>query len=58
MPRSGGPSDVLANLVREFYDKELSLIITITTLNQNFTDLINNKIVYCDVAYKGLNHHN
>ena len=46
-----------ANLARELYDKELNLIILITTLNQNFTDLINNKIVYCDVAYKGLNNH-
>ena len=36
------------NLARELYDKELSLIIPITTLNQNFTDLLNNK---------GMNHH-
>jgi len=47
----------LANLARELYDKELSLIIPITTLNQNFTDFLNRKVFYCDVAYKGLNHH-
>ena len=47
----------LANLARELYDKELNLTIPITTLKQNFTDLINNKIVYCDAAYKELNNH-
>ena len=36
------------NLARELYDKELSLIIPINTLNQNITHLLNNK---------GLNHH-
>jgi len=46
-----------ANLARELYDKELSLIIPITILNHDFTDLLNNKVLYCDVVYKGLNHH-
>ena len=42
----------LANLARELYDKELYLIIPIITLNQEFTDLLNNKLLYCDVFYK------
>ena len=33
------------NLARELYDKELSLAIPITTLNQNFTDLPNIKVL-------------
>jgi len=47
----------LANLARELYDKELRLIIPIIVLNQDFTDLLNNKVLYCDVPYKGLNHY-
>ena len=27
-------------------------------LTQDFTGLLNNKVLYCDVAYKGLNRHN
>ena len=47
----------LANLARELYDTELNLNIPITILNEDITDLLNNKVLYCDVAYKGLNHH-
>ena len=46
-----------ANSACELYDKELNLIVPINTLNQDFTYLLNNKVLYCDVAYKGLNHH-
>ena len=56
-PELGVQVMFLVNLARELYNKELSLIIPITTLNQDFTDLLNNKVLYCDVAYKGLNHH-
>jgi len=56
-PELGVQVMFLAKLARELYDKELSLIIPITTLNQDFTDLLNNGVLYCDVAYKGLNHH-
>jgi len=37
-----------ANLARELYDKELSLTIPITTLNQDFTDLLKK---YCIVMW-------
>jgi hypothetical protein len=46
---------ILANRARELHDKQQCLIIPITKLNQDFTELLNNKVLYCDVAYKGLN---
>ena len=57
IPEVGVQVMFLAKLARELYDKELNLTIPITTLKQNFTDLNNNKIVYCNVGYKGLNNH-
>jgi len=40
------------------HDKQICLIFPITKLNQDFTELLNNKVLYYDVAYKGLNSHN
>ena len=56
-PELGVQVMFLENLARELYDKELNLIIPITTLKQDFTDLLNNKVMYCDVTYKESNHH-
>ena len=45
---------ILGNLSRELFDREISLFISISVLSQNFTELLNKKVLYCDVAYKGL----
>ena len=49
---------ILANRTMELHDKQLCLITPITKLNQVFTELLNNKVLYFDVAYKGMNRHN
>ena len=56
-PEEGVQAMILGNLSRELFDREISIIIPITILNHDFTDLLNNKVLYCDVVYKGLNHH-
>ena len=57
LPEFGVQVMILANRARDLYDKQLYLIIPNTKLNQDFTELLNNKVWYCDVAYKGLYYH-
>ena len=54
-PEVGVQVIILGNLSRELYDREICLIIPISVFSQNFTELLHKKVLYCDVAYKGLN---
>jgi len=54
-PEEGVQAMILGNLSRELFDREISIIIPISVLSQNFTELLNKKVRYCDVAYEGLN---
>ena len=53
-PEVGVQVIILGNLSRELYDREICLIIPISVFSQNFTELLNKKVLYCDVAYVGL----
>jgi hypothetical protein len=46
---------ILGNLSRELFDREIMIFIPIYVLSQNFTELLNRRVLYCDVAYEGLN---
>jgi len=54
-PEAGLQVMILGNLSRELFDREIMIFIPISVLNQNFTDLLNRRVLYCDVAYEGLN---
>jgi len=53
-PEAGLQVMILGNLSRELFDREIRLFIPISVLSQNFTELLNKKVLYCDVAYVGL----
>jgi len=46
---------ILRNLSRELFDREIMIFIPISVLSPNFTELLSRRVLYCDVAYEGLN---
>ena len=46
---------IFGNLSRELFDSEIMMFIPISFLSQNFNEFLNKKVLYCDVAYEGLN---
>jgi len=52
-PEQGLQVMILGNLSRELFDREIMICIPISVLSQNFTELLNRRVLYCDVAYEG-----
>jgi len=45
---------ILGNLSRELFERKIILFIPISVLSQKFRELLNRRVLYCDVSYEGL----